>query len=391
MPKLKTIVGVCTVVLLAGSYWFYSSGKKNGVPKYKTEKVARGDVTSVVTATGTLSALTTVKVGSQVSGIIARLYVDFNSTVKKGQLLTELDPTPFQSVVDQRRADLERARIEYSNARRSYERSKNLLANQFISNSDYDVAEAGFQSSEAVVKQAEAALRQAESNLSYTRIVSPIDGVVVDRQYDIGQTVAASFQAPTLFTIAQDLTRMQVSTNIDEADIGSIHEGQKATFTVDAFSERMFEGKIWQVRLSPQIVQNVVTYTVLIDVSNPDLQLKPGMTANVTVPIESRTGVLRLPNGALRFKPDPSDLAPENAPDLKDTMIRGPVAYLQDPSGWLKTVSLRISITDGTYTAVESGNVREGDAVVVGFMTSKAMESTGGVGNVGGTRGSRRW
>ena len=284
-------------------------------PKFRKAKVDKGEVVATVTATGTLSAVTTVQVGSQVSGIIAKLHVDFNSTVKKGQLLAELDPTPFQQTIDQRRADLEKAKVELRNAEISLTRSKSLTAQQLLAQSDLDGAQTTRDSAAAAVAQAQAALKQAETNLSYTRITSPIDGVVVSRQYDVGQTVAASFQAPVLFTIAQDLTKMQVLTNIDEADVGRVRVGQEAKFSVDAFPDQPFRGAVSQIRLSPQTVQNVVTYPVMLDVANPDLKLKPGMTANVQVPVDVRKDVLRVPNAALRFRPDNADLVPDARKD----------------------------------------------------------------------------
>ena len=345
------------------------------------DTIEKGDITATVSATGTLSALETVQVGSQVSGIISKIYVDFNSPVKKGQLVAELDPTSFQAQVDQRRADVDRARVETSNARVAFARAKNLVEAKLLSQSEYDIALATLQSNEAGVKQAEAALRQAVSNLSYTKIVSPIDGVVVDRQYDIGQTVAASFQAPTLFTIAQDLTKMQVSTNIDEADIGKIKVGSNASFTVDAFPERKFTGILSQVRLSTQVVQNVVTYPVLIDVANPELDLKPGMTANVSIPVESVTDVLKVPNAALRFRPDPSDLAdpPDKDKEQESQHRKETVVYVANQEGKLKPIPVKASITDGNYTAIQSNQLAAGQQIVIGLMTARAMDSSGGM------------
>jgi HlyD family secretion protein len=372
---------VVTIVLLAAglTFWLSLSGKRNKEPKYRTEKIERGDITTTVTATGTLSALTTVQVGSQVSGIVSKIYVDYNSKVRKGQVLAELDPTNFQTQVDQRNADLERARVETRNAKIAFERSKNLVEQKLLSQSEFDTAAANLDSSQASVKQAEAALRQAITNLSYTKIICPIDGVVVARQYDIGQTVAASFQAPTLFTIAQDLTKMQVSTNIDEADIGKIAVGKDATFTVDAFPERPFRGRISQVRLATQVVQNVVTYPVLIDVDNPDLDLKPGMTANVTIPVETRENTLKVPNAALRFQPDPSDLEKKPEDSSKSYKRKATSIYTLNELGKLVPVSVKTSITDGNYTGIESAQLKPGQLVVVGLATTRAMESTGGM------------
>ncbi len=380
MFKNKLVIFVGFVLVLALSLYLYTNGKKNKEQKYKLEKIERGDVTATVTATGTLAAVTTVKVGSQVSGIISKLYVDFNSEVKKGQLIAELDPTTLLAQVEQRRADLEKARIEANNSKISYERAKRLVDIKLLSESEYDTARAAFESTRAAVKQSDAALQQAITNLSYTKILSPIDGTVIDRQIDIGQTVAASFQAPTLFTIAQDLTLMQVATNIDEADIGKIRAGEKALFDVDAFPDRRFEGKISQIRLSPQIVQNVVTYSVLINVVNANLDLKPGMTANVTIPIDTKTNVLKVPNAALRFKPDPAETG------TRPTESHGSVVYILDVNGKLNAVPVRASITDGNFTAIESTELKEGTEIVAGLLTARAMESTGGVGQQQGRR-----
>jgi len=368
--------------------WLSLSGKRASEPKYRTEMIEKGDITTTVTATGTLSALTTVQVGSQVSGIVSKIYVDFNSKVTKGQLLAELDPSNFQAQVDQRKADLERARVETRNSRIAYERSKKLVEQQLLSPSEFDLASANLHSNEASEKQMEAALRQAVASLSYTKIVSPIDGVVVARQYDIGQTVAASFQAPTLFTIAQDLTKMQVSTNIDEADIGKVSVGRTATFTVDAFPERPFRGTISQIRLATQVVQNVVTYPVLIDVDNPQLDLKPGMTANVSVPVVTVTSTLKIPNAALRFQPDPSDLATPPSEESKGPSRRKePVLYIVNDLGKLVPIPVKTSITDGNFTGIESSQLKPGQLVVIGLATSRAMESTGGMMQQGRRRG----
>jgi len=428
----KALIGATIVVVAVAGGVFLLSKEKEGGPKFRKEKVTKGEVVSTVTATGTLSAVTTVKVGSQVSGIIASLRADFNSEVKKGQLLAELDPTPFQTTVDQRRADLERAKVELRNADLVLARAKKLLEAQLQAQSEYDTAKANRDGAAAAVEQSTAALRQAETNLAYTRITSPIDGVVVDRQYDIGQTVAASFQAPVLFTIAQDLTKMQVLTNIDEADIGRVKEGQEASFSVDAFPDRPFRGKVSQIRLSPQTVQNVVTYPVLLDVANPELRLRPGMTANVSVPVDRRDDVLRVPNAALRFRPDPADLEDGVKKDVKKDVrnAAAPVAggasggggeragrgsggdrpgagfsgrpgggrsgsshegdvYVELPTGKLRAVHVKTALTDGNVTAIEADGLKEADEVVLGLATAKAMSNSGGAGG-GGPRGMGR-
>ncbi len=296
---MRRFAVILTIAALAACK---GSGNKN--EQYRTEKADRGVITMTVTATGTLSAVTTVQVGSQVSGVIARLYVDFNSRVRKGQLLAELDPTPFQQTVDQRQADLTKSRVEAANARITFDRSSRLVKAGLSPQSDLDSARAAYEGATAQVQQTTAALDQSLTNLKYTKIISPIDGIVVDRQYDVGQTVAASFQAPTLFSIAQDMTKMQVQADVDQSDIGRIAVGQTARFTVDSYPDQEFRGRISQMRLNATVSQNVVTYPVIIEVPNPDEKLRPKMTANVTIDVATVQNVLRIANSALRFKPD---------------------------------------------------------------------------------------
>ncbi len=419
--KNRILAAVAVLVVVAGGVWLVRSRRGSAEPKYRVVKLEKGDVTATVTATGTLSAVTTVSVGSQVSGIIARLHADFNSIVKKGQLLAELDPTPFQQAVEQSRANLDKVKVQLRNDEIALTRAKRLFADQLSAQSDLDAAQTTRDADVATVAQATAQLKQAETNLSYTRIVSPIDGVVVSRSYDVGQTVAASFQAPTLFMIAQDLTKMQVLTNIDEADVGRIREGQVASFTVDAYPDLTFKGSVSQIRLSPQTVQNVVTYPVMLDVPNQDLKLKPGMTANVLVPVDVRKDVLRVPNAALRFRPDPADIlggdkstkaaSTASAPSPGSTAGTAPASqtghggpggrggtggpggarsgspggagrpsssratvYVEVPDGKgkVKAVTVRTSITDGNMTAVESQDLKEGDEIIVGLATARA-------------------
>ena len=301
---MKKIVWVVIVVASIGGVVLLLGTRRNSEPKYRTAKVDRGDVTQTVTATGTVSAVTTVAVGSQVSGIIAKLHADFNSQVKKGDLLIELDPTPFQEKVNAAQAGLEKANVDVRNTKIALERQKALKKEGLAPQADYDAAQANYDSARASSQQAAATLKQAETDLKYTKIVAPIDGVVVARQYDVGQTVAASFQAPTLFTIAQDLTKMQVSADVSESDIGTVKVGQPVRFTVDAYPDRNFRGKVSQIRLNATVNQNVVTYPVIVAVDNPDLMLKPTMTANVAVEVARVRDVLRIPNAALRFRPE---------------------------------------------------------------------------------------
>ncbi|HZJ52636.1 MAG TPA: efflux RND transporter periplasmic adaptor subunit, partial [Myxococcaceae bacterium] len=291
--------------------------------QYQTAAVARGPVVARVTATGIVSAVLTVQVGSQVSGRIAKLNADYNSTVKKGELIAEIDPALFQANLEQAKANvlaaegqLKQAEANVLAAQRTYDRNKPLRASNLIAQADLDNAETTLQAAKAAVvaargnlAQARAQLTQSQVNLAYTRILSPIDGTVISRSVDVGQTVAASLQAPTIFTLAGDLQKMQVDTSVAEADVGKLAPGMEATFVVDAFPDERFRGTIRQIRNSPQTQQNVVTYDAVIDVNNPDLKLRPGMTANVTVVYADRQDVLRVPNAALRFRPPPEMLA----------------------------------------------------------------------------------
>jgi len=280
---------------------------------------------ATVSATGTVNAVTTVLVGTQVSGTIKHIYVDFNSSVKKGQPIAQIDPSTFEAQVEQARANLlsAKANVEKEEAtlldlKRTMERNRELFSKGLIAKSELDTSETNYETakaqlsaSKAQLAQAEAALRHSEINLRYTKILSPVDGIVVSRNIDVGQTVAASFQTPTLFTIAQDLTKMQIDTNVDEADIGKVKVDQDVEFTVDAYPDITFKGKVGQVRIAPITVQNVVTYDVVITMNNLDLRLKPGMTANVSIIIAEKKDILKIPNAALRFRLTEKGKTPE--------------------------------------------------------------------------------
>ena len=405
-----------TIALLFALLACKGGGNKDA--QYKTEKIDRGNVTMTVTATGTLSAVTTVQVGSQVSGVIARLYADFNSQVKKGQMLAELDPTPFEAQVEQRRADVTRAQVQTDDARIKYDRQKRLLDAGLTAQAEVDSAKATLDAARAQVQQATAALSQSTTNLRYTKITAPTDGVVVDKQYEVGQTVAASFQAPTLFQIAQDLTKMQVQADVDQSDIGRVKVGQIARFNVDAYPDEEFRGRISQIRYNAQVNQNVVTYPVILEVENPEGRLRPKMTANVTIDVDTVRDVLRVPNTALRFKPpQPEGSEKESRAgggDASDRVARsgqggGPMgAAAQIPRGRrgaaaaktqtvytmgadkkLTPVEVRTGITDGRFTQVVSGALKEGDAVVIGLATAK-VESAAPMGGQGGPGGGPR-
>jgi HlyD family secretion protein len=364
--------------------------------------------------------------------------------VKKGQLLAELDPTPFQAQVEQRQADVSKSRIEAANAKITYERQRRLVAAGLAAQADLDGARAQYEGAGAQVKQSEAALSQANTNLNYTKIISPIDGIVVDRAYDVGQTVAASFQAPTLFQIAQDLTKMQAQADVDQSDIGRIAVGQPARFTVDSYPDQEFRGRISQIRLNATVAQNVVTYPVIIEVPNPDEKLRPKMTANVTIDVATVHDALRVPNAALRFKPEGAvEGAPPRgaggpqgggatstatgtagggqsgaAPERRMAQSgRGPgIAGAGGPGGFQrggggggvrrpgqqiyivdpatkkpKAVWIRPGITDGHFTQVVGGELKPGDEVIVGLATAKVegppppgLSPMGGGGRPGG-------
>ncbi|HBH60749.1 MAG TPA: efflux RND transporter periplasmic adaptor subunit [Nitrospiraceae bacterium] len=379
----KILTGVLIAALL-GIAVFFSFGNKENEIKYRTEKAARGDIISTVTATGTVNAVTTVLVGTQVSGTIKNIYADFNSPVKKGQAIALIDPATFEAQVAQARANLlsakaneDKSEAALADAKRTMDRNRELLSKNLIARSDLDTAETNYETakaqvgvSKAQVAQTEAALRIAETNLGYTKILSPVDGVVISRNVDIGQTVAASFQTPTLFTIAQDLTKMQIDTNVDEADIGNMKVGQDVEFTVDAYPDITFKGMVSQVRNSPIIVENVVTYDVVVKVDNPDLKLKPGMTANVSIVLQEKRDVIRLPNAALRFSPAPEDKGRTQGQQRE----KGPgVWILKDRKA--TRVPVKTGISNGSYTELVSGDIREGQEVIVDSLVKQQNNS----------------
>ncbi len=404
------ILAIVVVVGVLVALFFFKRGKSKGSDQYRTEAVSQGAISASVNATGTLSAVVTVQVGSQVSGIISKLYADFNSQVKKGQLLAELDPTPFEQTVEQRQADVTKAQVDVANTLLTYNRQQRLAQVGLIAQSDLDAAKAAYDGARAEIAQARAALLQAQTNLSYTKIYSPIDGQVVARQYDIGQTVAASFSAPTLFTIARDLTKMQVQADVDQSDIGQIKVGEPVQFTVDAYPDQKFGGEISQVRLNATVTQNVITYPVIVEVPNPDLKLRPSMTANVTIRVATVDDVLRVPNSALRFRPATAEAKPAGSPagaaaaggasragGQGRPAAGGPggggghrqpgqTVYVYNPAATdkaaqLRPVQIRAGITDGHYTqvlAVTSGTLAAGDPVVTGLATVKVDAGAAG-------------
>lgn len=375
---------VVLAAIVGGAAWL-SYRRAHAVPNvdYETTAADRGTVVAKVTATGNLSALLTVQVGAQVSGRVQELDVDYNSPVRKGETIAKLDPLLFQAAVEQATAlelsaksTILKDQANDVNMRIAFERAGKLRDAAVIAQSDYDTAKANSDAAQAQVaadqsnlESATAALNQSRLNLSYATIISPIDGIVISRSVDVGQTVAASFQAPTLFVIANDLHHMQVDTNVGESDVGKLTAGMPATFTVDAYPGRPFTGKLRQVRNASQTVQNVVTYDAVIDVENPQLLLKPGMTANVSFVYQQKNDVLRLRNSALRFAPDPQSLKKIGLGDLPSAAS----ASAQDPARktvWVlregKPVQLPVTtgVSDGTWTELLDGDVHAGDLLI---------------------------
>ncbi|MGZ6143865.1 MAG: efflux RND transporter periplasmic adaptor subunit [Myxococcales bacterium] len=347
--------------------------------RFETAAVDRGAILARITATGTLSPLITVQVGSQVSGRIQRLEVDYNSRVRKGQLLALIDPALFVAAEAQARANLAAARAnlvkaiaQEKDAARQLARQQDLREEKLVAQADLDTAQtnadaaaATVVASRAAIGQAQAALTQASTNLAYTRIYSPIDGVVISRNVDVGQTVAASLQAPTLFLLAEDLVRMQVDTSVAEADVGRLREGMAASFTVDAYPSEVFRGTIRQVRNAPQTVQNVVTYDAVIDVVNDGLKLKPGMTANATVVYAERRDAVRVPNAALRFRPPPALGAPSEVRPIGNSRTRDQRTVWVLRGEAPVAIPIRVGVTDGSFTELVEGPLKPGDALVV--------------------------
>jgi HlyD family secretion protein len=306
MRKAIYIGGIVVVAVVVSAYFLFA---KRDARKYefRFDKVSKGDLMVYVTATGTINAVISVDVGTQVSGIVTKLYADFNSVVKAGQVIARIDTTFLYQSVKDAEASYDRARAQYLDSKRNCDRTTDLYKKGLESELNYSAALTSFESNTATLKQAQASVDRAKINLAYATIYAPINGVVIDRKVNVGQTVAASFSSPTLFTIANDLKRMQVQTTVDESDVGKISIGQEATFTVDSYPDDKFTGTVSQIRLAPQSIQNVVNYIVLIDVENDQLKLMPGMTANVKILVASATDVLRVPNMALRFQP-PADI-----------------------------------------------------------------------------------
>jgi HlyD family secretion protein len=391
--KKLVFTGLFAVTGLIALIFSFNSCRKNNNPvTFETVKVTRAPISNEVTATGTIQALKTVEVGTQVSGVISKIYVDFNSHVTKGQLLAEIDRVPLLVSLENAQASLDDAKAEVDFQTSNYNRIKSLFGNNIVAQTDIDQATYTYSKSLAGYKTAMANYSRAKVNLDYASIHSPIDGVVLNRSVDEGQTVASSFNTPTLFSIANDLTQMQVEANIDEADIGQIKQGQEVEFSVDAFPDLNFQGEVTQIRLQPVSTSNVITYTVIVKAENPEKKLMPGMTANITVIIEKNDSALIIPSKALRYKPDSAELnayfasipAIERPKPFKSDMEKG---HRRSEQEWQKSVKVwiksgelvhpmkvEIGINDGTNAEVLSG-LNEGDEVILSMNSPNGKKS----------------
>ncbi len=401
--KKFAIPALLLLLLLGAGAYFY--GRKPQPPTYKTAKVERGSIVSTVSATGNLAAVVTVQVGTQVSGTIQKLFVDFNSKVRKGQTIAQIDPALFIAQVEQTRgnylsaqAGLDKAKADLVDAKRTLERYRQLVNEGIVSQNDFDTTETKYLEAVAAVKgavanvaQTRGAYSQAETNLKYSIIKSPVDGIVVSRNVDVGQTVAASFQTPTLFTIAQDLTKMEIDTSVDEADISRVKEGQPVSFTVDAYPEAHFTGAVTQIMNAPVVTQNVVTYVVVVGVDNRELRLKPGMTANVSIETARKDNVLKLPAAALRFRPKGAKDAMEKpavagagaAPRTK-RVEGGQQVFIPGPEGKPVAVPVKTGVANDGQVELVQGNLKENDEVIVEQISSQ--KKSGGMGGPMGPR-----
>lgn len=455
------VAGVVLAGVILGLTVF--KGNKNGKVTYRTEAVSKGDIEALVVTSGTLNPTETVDIGAQVSGRIEKLYADFNSVVTHGQIVAELDQEPLRLKIQQNEASyqsrvaaLDRSKVQLQTTEKAFERAKSLFAKDLISIQEMDAAEANYLNAKSDLISSEASLAQAKSSLDLSRvdlgysvIKSPVDGVVITRKVNVGQTLQSSYQAPVLFQVATDLTKMKVECSVDESDIGKVKEGQKVRFTVEAFPNENFNGIVQQVRYSPETVQNVVTYTTVVNVENPAKKLLPGMTATVSIIVGEAKNVLRVPNGALRFTPNlsPEELAALQKAAMEQMMSQGggprpeggqamppaggqpgptgggarpeggqrqfnrqgggqpgsmaggarqqaPRVWMQDKNGKWSVKLVRTGVSDTSFTEITRGELKEGDVVVIGTLTASSQQSGPGMGGMGmfmgGPPGGRR-
>jgi len=372
MKNKKVWMGIAAVVVVALVVWMCSGGKKEQKAEFSTAKVEKQNISTSITATGTIEPVTSVTVGTQVSGIVSKLYVDYNSIVKKGQIIAELDKTNLISELNRAKADLSSAQSTLNYETANYNRYKTLFDKGLISANDYENARLSFDKAQQTVRSSRENVQKAQTNLGYATITSPIDGVVLSKSVEEGQTVAASFNTPELFTIAQDLTDMRVIADIDEADIGGVKEGQRVSFTVDAYPDDKFEGQVTQVRQQATTESNVVTYEVVISAPNNDLKLKPGLTANVTIFTLEKNDVLAAPAKALRFMPTEALLS--EGQSIED--VEAPTKVWTLEGNVFKAHAVQVGTTNGMLTEIISG-ISEGTEVLVDFTLSGGDEEAG--------------
>lgn len=380
----KWMITTIVVVVIAGCTWYFTKSSPKSQLVVKTEKIAKGDISNIVTATGSVEAITQVEVGTQVSGIIDKIYVDFNSVVKKGQLIAELDKEVLLSELSSINADMSSAKTEYEYQKKNFERSQQLYKKELVSETDYETANYTYQKAKNSYEKSKFNAEKAKRNLSYAMIKSPIDGVIISRAVDEGQTVAASYSTPTLFTIANDLSKMQVVANVDEADLGQVKEGQRVSFTVDAYPNDVFEGVVTQVRLEATTTSNVVTYEVIVNAPNPDLKLKPGLTANISIFTTEKKGIVLVPAKAFRFTPT-KELLGENVEivpaEQKNGKDSGKHTIWQKNGNVYQAKNIVVGESNGVSTEVISG-LKEGEDVIVevtvstGAVAAKTADSS---------------
>lgn len=377
MNKKKWMIIIACVVVLAAIVYALMGGKKEApVMDYETARVEKATIGNSVTATGTIEPVTKVEVGTQVSGIIDKIYVDYNSVVHKGQIIAELDKTNLMSELNSAKSNLAGAKSDLDYQRANYKRIKALYDKELVSGNEYDTALLSLRQAESTYAQRKEAVSKAQTNLGYAIITSPIDGIIISKAVEEGQTVAASYSTPTLFTIAQDLTDMRVIADVDEADIGEVEVGQRVSFTVDAYPGETFEGKVTQVRLEATTESNVVTYEVVISASNKDLKLKPGLTANVTIFTLERNNIVSVPTKALRFTPTKEMLNPGEK--IEDCQGAHKVWVREGKT--LKAYAVKTGITNGTRTQIVSG-IKEGAEVIVEMKAASADAEQAGTGD----------
>ncbi len=406
--KKKWIIGAAALLLIAALAWFFTRNGKESGGKYTLVKIDRGDLESVVSSTGTLSAVTTVQVGTQVSGRIAKIFTDFNQSVKKGQLLAMLDTSSLLMAVSEAESSYDRSRAQLKQSKQDLDRMQYLFNENIKTKNDLEQAQVNYELAQATMKSAQSSLERSRINLNYASIYAPIDGIVISRSIDVGQTVAASFSSPTLFLIANDLTKMQILANVDESDIGQIKEGQEVRFTVQAQAEKKFSGMVSQIRLEPTTIQNVVNYTVVVNVANNEGLLLPGMTATIDFLIGQAKNVLRVANAALRLKPS-QDMVQELMKQFAARTGRAPGAmtagpatangngfpgagangmrkrpkdvgllWVLDVSGTPKPIRVRTGISDGQMTEIRGEEIKEGMEVIKSITLSAAEQAAQG-------------